>query len=249
MPKRSRSGSVLRRRRFSRRKKWSRRAASRKRISRIAKAVVLSTSEKKYKSVNLPPASVALVPAWKAYPINHAGIYEFRVIDNVNGNTVLPTQGNSDGERNGDEIYMKGLRFRCSIQIPADRKNASYAFYLCEFNSVQGNPTTYSELFHQVTGNPRLDPIQHDRWTVHKLGVYRLRSADVITTAVGQININKWIPFKRKISFTTDNVTTVAKGTKERILILCIPYDTDSTLLTDVVGYVNANLTAYYADP
>lgn len=197
----------------------------------------------------MPPANGTYHASWKGYSMQHANIHEFRVVDNVFGNTVMPTQGHGDGERNGDEIYMKGFRFRASIQIPADRKNASYAFYMIEFNSVQGNPVTYMELFHNITGNPRLDPIQHDKWTVTKLGLYRNRAADITSVANAQININKWIPFKRKITFTADNTTTIAKGTKERLLILCIPYDTDSTLITDTVGYINANCTAYYADP
>lgn len=220
------------------------------------KSVILKTAEKKYKAVDVS-ANSAYDIAFGGNALNHNSIVELTLINNTNPNATYQlamAQGDGDAFRNGDEIYAKGIMLRAGIVIPADRKNATFKVFLVEYNTVQGDPTVFSDIFHPGnTGKVVLDAVQTDRWNLNLLGTYRYKahdtSSDLATGQRGEILIKKWIPWRRKLCFKADDSLVIAKGMKERLSILIMSYDNNSAFDTTTVGYVRTNATLYYGDP
>ena len=234
------------------RKKWTR---GRRGFAKAVKNVILKTAEKKYKTCE-PQANSAYDLAFGGFALNHNSLVEIKLIDNTAPNLGIHctmSQGNSDGQRNGDEIYAKGIMFRAAITLPADRKNATFKICLVEYNSVQGDPTVFTDLFHNVTGKNVLDPIQQDRWKVRVLGTYRYLPRDTNSELVqgqrGEILVKKWIPFKRTLTFKEDTSLVYTKGMKERLSLVIMSYDNNSAFEATTIGYIRANATIYYGDP
>jgi len=211
----------------------------------------MKTAEKKYRTATAHCNST-YDTLWKAYPLNHNSLVSSPIFDNVAPNSVyspLPSQGDKDEDRNGDEIYAKGIMYRATINVPNMRKNATFKLLQVEWNSTQGSPITYGDLLHNITGSVALDPIQTDRWSVKTLGTYRVTARDVGAGDVSTINIKKWIPFKRKLTFKQDDSIVVCKGMKEYVALIWMSWDIQSTLTTDTIGYVKGAYTLHYGDP
>lgn len=225
-------------------------------FAKAVKSVILKTAEKKYKPVDVS-ANSAYDVTFGGNALNHNSIVEQTLINNISPNTTYQlcmNQGDSDAARNGDEIYTKGIMIRSGIVVPADRKNAVFKMFLVEYNSVQGDPTIFNDIFHPGnTGKVILDAVQTDRWNLKLLGTYRYRahdtSSDLVTGQRGEILIKKWIPWRRKLCYKADDSLVVAKGMKERLSILIMSYDNNSAFDTTTVGYIRTNATLYYADP
>lgn len=234
------------------RKKWLR---GKKGFAKAVKNVILKTAEKKYKSADIA-ANSAYDLTFGGNALNHNSIVEQTLIDNTNPNSTYQlcmAQGDNDGQRNGDEIYAKGIMYRGGIVIPSDRKNTTFKMCLLEYNTVQGTPTTYGDLFHNVTGKNMLDPLQQDRWKLTVLGTYRYSPHDTNPSPIdgnrGEILIKKWIPFKRHLCFKEDTSLAYVKGMKERLSIIWLTYDNNSAFDATTCGYIRANATLYYGDP
>lgn len=226
------------------------------------KKVIMQTAEKKYKSTS--PSIVyktnssgtgclqISADAFGSFALSHNTITKMQIIDNNApqfGNQPLPLQGDQDDQRNGDEIYSKGLRLRIQIENDANRHNNTYKLWLVEMNRAQGDCGVPSQFFHNMTGNNQLDPVQTDRWTASYLGKYRTMARDVAVDAKTNILINKWIPFKRKMTFNKDDVSAVAKGMKEQLWLVIVAYDSTNTLYDTNIGNFRLNSTLYYSDP
>lgn len=120
--------------------------------------------------------------------------------------TIFPSQGLGDGERNGDEIYVKGIMVRMIFQIPHDRRNTKFKLWYVPYNSVQGNLAVAADFMHVSANNTMLDFIQTDRWKgIKYIGQYRCSAADMITGSQDKIvMVKKWIPINRKVTFISD---------------------------------------------
>lgn len=261
-------GRPYKRRRIVRRKKrtWRRKLLRGKRgFAKAVKNVILRTAEKKFRSTDNPCDSVYNAVA-QGYPLNHNSIVHCHLINNnsPNGTThPIPAQGDGDGQRNGDEIYSKGITIRGSIDFPYDRTNSYVKMYLVEWNSTSGG-LTKADLQHAITGNVMLDPFQHDRWKIKHIGTFRPREGNYTAntylnqldlTSTGQhgktqsILFKKHIPFKRKLCFKDDNSLVITKGMKEHLSVFFMTYDTQGTNQLDTCAYVRLNTTLYYGDP
>lgn len=249
---------MAKKRRYRWRKKYLR---GRKGFAAKVKSVILSTAEKKYRSVDLAQVfaytggtTINAVPpdAFGQYAVTHNFPFGFYIFNNDGMNTnyhPIPGQGDGDGARNGDEIYGKGIRVRIQLENDAAKHNNTWRFWLIEYDSKQGTPLIPAQFFHVATGNRLLDAVQTDRWTAHKLGTYRTKARDVGADKKTDIFINKWIPFRRKITFTSDDSLTVAKGMKNYLMIMGVCYDSSNTVGGTAVGNVRMNATFHYGDP
>lgn len=225
------------------------------------KKVILSTAESKFKSTNLSQVinfngtGVVGVTAdvYGQYPVGHNFPFALYIFNNTTPDAnahPIPAQGDGDSNRNGDEIYAKGIRLRMQLENNPDKHNNTWKFWLVEYNfDIQGHPCSPSSFFYQATGNNLMDSVQTDRWSATLLGTYRTRSRDVPTGARSDIFVNKWIPFRRKLCFKSDDSLVVAKGMKPHFSIVGVCYDTSNTTGGVALGNVRANATLYYGDP
>lgn len=227
-----------------------------KSLIRLIKSINLKESETKFKSRDLSYSTMAhdsiiRIPIWDkdaiALPVS-----------------ILPQQGLKDNNRVGDRIHALKIKVRCHFDIPWDRKNCKIKMYFLEYNSDQGDPTDYDTLFHNVTGNSRLDPVQMKRWgkSLRYLGDFKPRdmeasytyinsstpSASAMATNTASVYVNRDIYLNRKIFFTTDGAMTPS-NIKENGCLLIMPYSTINTGTGDniVLGMEGA-ATMYYKD-
>lgn len=210
-------------------------------FARKIKNTMLKMSETKYKSTNLHIAS-----------LNHDTL---NIVCNMSPSQPLyPTQGSGDGNRIGDEIYITGFKIRGDVELPYDRKNVTLKFWVVEYDhSRSGAPTTYNNFFHNISGNALTDSVQSKRYKILDSWTQRYRginSTAEATATTGTIIVNKWIPFRRKVTFQQDSATTVIKGMQDSLIVLMAPYDTYSSTALDVVVANSAfACTLYYKDP
>lgn len=184
--------------------------------------------------------------------VGHNFPFQVMMINNEAPNSSqhpIPSQGDGDGNRNGDEIYAKGFRLRMQIENDAGKHNNTWKFWLVEYNAVQGTPAVPADFFHAATGNNILDAIQTDRWKAKLLGVFRTKARDVGQDRKTDIFINKWVPFKRKLSFRSDDTLQIAKGMKTYLAIVGVGYDASNTAGNTGIGNIRINSTLYYGDP
>lgn len=215
--------------------------AKTKTLTKLIKAVQLKDSETCYRTYKLQSFalyhnSIAAHSIW--YPGNPIG------------NNLFPTQGNTDGNRKGDEIICQGIRLRMVLNVPYDRRNTTFKMFFIQWNSVQGNVGLRTDLLHDITGNIMLDPIQKDRWPgVKYLGSYTSRAKDLQGTDHHTILVNRWLPLKRKVTFLTDGNVEPA-NLREYGSVVIFSYSTTGALETDAVA-TNCQFTAtlYYKDP
>ncbi|WP_445772307.1 hypothetical protein [Rheinheimera sp.] len=227
-----------------------------KSLIRLIKKVNLKESELKFKSRNLDYAAM-----------NHDAIVKIPIWDKdalVSPVSVLPTQGLTDANRVGDRIHALKIKVRLHFDIPWDRKNCKLKVYFLEYNSDQGDPTNYGTLFHNITGNSRLDPVQLKRWgkSLRYLGDFKPQdmeasytyinsqtpAASALATNTASIYVNRDIYLNRKIFFTNDGAMTPS-NIKENGCLLIMPYATINTSTNDniVIGMEGA-ATMYYKD-
>lgn len=229
-------------------------------LIKLIKSINLKESELKFKTRKLEYAAM-----------NHDSIIKIPIWDKdaiALPESILPLQGLKDKDRIGDRIHALKIKLRAHFDIPYDRKNCKIKLYFLEYNSDQGDPTDYSTLFHNVTGNSRLDPVQIKRWgkSLRYLGDFKPRDMDanfMIQTTVhdqgappanrvsantASIFVNRDIYLNRKIFFTTDGAMTPS-NIKENGCLLIMPYATINTGTADnvVIGMEGA-ATMYYKD-
>lgn len=226
------------------------------RFQRAVKNVVFSTVEKKYRTATINYATGTDL-SFRPVPWNHNGLYEIHLWHNTLGTNsagtrLFPTQGMTDGNRIGDEIYATGISVKLMLNIPSDRRTTSVKCWFVPWNNVQGNPQDKTQLFHGIINNTMMDKVQTDRWPgIKYLGMFRNSDPDNTTTnAHGQIYINIWIPLKRKITFITDGDTVTARGLKEHGTLIFAPYDKIGSLETDnLINNMQGQATFHYKDP
>lgn len=214
---------------------------ARKGFAKAVRGVILKTSETMYKSKSQTTATCL-----------HNNLYH--IMDMDANSTLWPAQGDGDGNRKGDEIYATGIMIRGAANLPYDRKGTRLRFFLVEYDWNQtGSPETYSNFFHNTTGNGMLDTIQSKRFKVHASWTQRwYGNNEANATAVeATILFKKWIPLKRKINFQSDTSTVVTRGLKESFRLMVLPYDTinTSSVLDTVVNGIECCATLYYKDP
>lgn len=253
--------------RYRKKYSWRRKYTRGKSVFAAAvKRVILKTAESKYKSGDINESYIwngvsAVVPMTKTAGVGagnsiltHNCPFAFYLINNPNiatgSNKIIPTQGDGDGFRNGDEIYAKGIMLRIQLALYTSYHNAKVKLFLVEGNRVQGDPANPGEMYHVVTGNHMIDGIQTDRWRVSKLGTYKYKPSDISpTTNNADIFINKWIPFRRKFRFKQDDSWQICQGMKEWLAICGVAYDTTNTVTSVSIGDMRIHATLYYGDP
>lgn len=249
-------GSARRSYRRTRSRRYGRGKTS---FARAVKSVMFSLAEKKYKSINLN-AQTTLAP-WNHDSLSRADLWNSP--GGASFNTLFPIQGNSDGERNGDEIYVHGIRVRGVIDVVYDRPDTEIKMWFVPHNSTQGDPAVKTDFMHGTINNVWIDGVQTDRWPgcryLGKLRVrpkdsyaYKAEIAEVLEEMEGRerrLAFNKYITLKRKVKFTNDG-SNIPSNLQERGSIIFATYCTVGTGTGDnCVIARNIAATIYYKDP
>jgi len=225
-------------------------------FQRGVRSVIFKTCEKKYREATINYAAGTDIQStaapWYHNTLPFVNLWAMPLGTGTNGTRLMPTQGMTDGNRIGDEIYATGISVRLMFNVPSDRRTTSLRCWFLPWNSVQGNPTDKTQFFHGLINNVMLDKVQTDRWPGLKyLGTFKNSDPDNTTTiAHGQIYVNLWIPIKRKVTFITDGDTVTARGLKEHGTLIFAPYDKIGSLESDqLITSYQGSATLHYKDP
>jgi len=224
-------------------------------MTKLIKNIQLKEQETNYKTL------AVAIPA-----LAHDSINEYKMWSSTT--SVFPAQGTSDGGRIGDRIFPKGIRVRMCLDVPYDRGNVKVKAYYLPYNSDQGDPTVKAQLFHDVVGNTRLDPIQFKRWKgIKYLGTFTPRDleaktwvtqgghqvpddppANRVSSNTATIYINRFIKINKKVWFNADG-SIQPSNLKENGSILLLPYASKNTTTgDDVILASEGAFTLYYKD-
>lgn len=233
-----------------RRKRYTSRLASRRNISRIARAVVLRAAEDKEKTTDHNSGV--------ATELYHNTL-KFVAALNSPTSTHMPTQGSGDTQRVGDKIIARGFKVHMLFGQKRDRMNVTWRLMVVAQRPGTG-ALTYAGLFKNVSGNGLLDEINTDKVTVlmqkymkpqDNLGNMSVRvpavGDDVLDVAKEYTFTRKFfVPRKKTYKFEDDG--GVNHNDKE-IYIYLVAYDAFGTLTTDNIAYCQVWSKFKYKDP
>lgn len=202
---------------------------------KLIKSIVLKTTETKYKNLALDKQE-----------LYHNNIY---ALTDLMG--VMPSQGDSDGERVGDSIYSTGIKVRMMLGQKSDRPNVTFKIFVVKFDEDVSGSLTFSNFYHVTSGNGLLDAIQTKRFKVIKSLTLKSKgtSLEVGETAKEFVRpLSFWIPLKKKLKFIADASTKVSNY-PENLKIVVLAYDAYGTLSSDNIAYAQGCATLYFKDP
>lgn len=184
------------------------------------------------------------------------------VLGSTGSDTSYPTalsNGAADSNRIGSDVYSSGFRVRGSFGLPFDRRNTIIKIWLVEYNTNQGSPTDVTNWFRNVTGNNVLDPINTERFPgVKLLRTLRAKARDLYvergeitdTGSIHQLYYDIWVPFKRKLRYSSTSAANPSSGMKEFLSLVMTCYDTYSaaSATDNVIVDHDQMVTFYYKD-
>lgn len=208
-----------------------------RRLASMVKNIVLNQSETKYSNKSL----------------TYSELYH-NTLNNFSTNLLagLPNQGTGDGDRIGDSINMLGFKVRLMLGQKNDRPNVTFRVFVVSYeDSTSGSPVTYSDFFHNVTGNALLDPVQYKRFKILKQFTVKNTKGSVDRWDASKEytrSVQFWVNYKKKVQFRSDG-SILPVNIPEHINVMVVPYDAQGTLATDNIAYATGAATIYYKDP
>lgn len=146
---------------------------------------------------------------------------------------------------------------RGSFNFAGDRRGTTLRFYLLQPAQVT-EAVTYDKLFHNITNNVELDPLDKDMFPQTKyLGAYKIPDRSAPTASIdgtselidSNLIFKKWIPFTRKIKFKQNN-SNEPTSIPPYMMLLVTAYDHNSAFETDIcVKNIDMVASFYYSDP
>lgn len=231
------------------------------------KKVILKTAEPKHRSVFLTDIKSNVnggadsIPNPVRYKLLHNGITVVRIINNNFPDATkhpMPGRGVQDDQRIGDQINATGIQLKMVLDVGSQYRTSSFRVFMCENEQSDGAIEAYNNLFEVTTGLTMQDKFNNDRFKLKPLGTYRIASADMDIDEPGGIVINKWIPFKRKLTFSPGNIDEntgikVAKGMKDYLDVIILPWHAISSGPTldpnPIIGSFRCTATLHWKDP
>lgn len=243
--KRKRASTSTRSRKASKpspytRRKFTARLSSRRNISRIARQVVLQAAESK--EVNCNQGKTEL---------NHNTL---ALVANLNGNspTYMPTQGNTDNQRNGDRILSRGFKVHVMCGQKYDRPNVTWRIMIVAQKPGAG-VLTYNTLFRNVSGNGLLDEINDDDVTVLHQKYWKPAQSTYFSSLAGTevsreytFTRKIWIPRKKEYKFSQNGGTV---HNDKDIYMYVLAYDAFGSLIADNIAYIQIWTKFLFKDP
>lgn len=173
---------------------------------------------------------------WGKTELYHNSYNTGSFIGKLNGTPNLPSQGDGDSNRTGNDIYARGISCKIMFGAKADRKNTT--FRVMVLRTTKGYALTpYGQVFDNQTGNIMLDGADKDRVKVlydkkHFQKVY----VDQGIAAKEVTFFRKiYIPHKTLYKFYDDGVNDNSYPYDLHLVVMA--YDAYGSLTTDNVGY------------
>lgn len=148
-----------------------------------------------------------------------------------------PQQGDGDSQRDGNDIFVKGLTVRMMVNLPADRLNTKIRCLLVKV--PRGTTVTgYTDIMDNITGNSQIDPIDKDRCKVVSQFYMVPNKVNPSNGATGKESTmykKLYIPINKTSKFIDDG--TLANFDEWDYYLLQWAYDTYTSLPGDAVAY------------
>lgn len=159
-----------------------------------------------------------------------------------------PTQGDGDGNRDGNDIYLTGQTVRMQFNLPADRLNTKVRCIIVRVPRGY-SVASYTNVMDSITGNAMIDPVDKDRVQVVKQFFIGQKAFNPSNGGTGkEITLYKkvFIPIKRIIKFNDDG--SEANFFEWDYHLLMWGYDTYGTLPGDIVAYCQLWTRTHFKD-
>lgn len=168
-------------------------------------------------------------------------------LQSLNDTTRLPSQGDGDSNRTGNDIYARGIQVKMQFGLKQDRHNTTFRVLVFKTTKGYNVGGSYTNVFDNQTGNVMLDAIDKDRVTV--LLDKRVSAKPINPSPDGkEITLFRkyWIPHKSLYKFYDDGLRD--NSYPYDIVMLVVAYDAYGSLTTDNIGYVQAWSRFYFKD-
>lgn len=178
------------------------------------------------------------------YNIPGAQTAAFYQLNTPNG--CLPAQGDGDSNRNGNDIYARGIQVKMMLGCKQDRHNTN--FRILVFKTSKGyDRSAYTQVFDNQTGNVMLDGVDKDRVSV--VFDKKVSFKPINPSPDGkEITIFRkfWIPHKTLYKFYDDGQQ--GNSYPYDVWMVVMAYDAYGTLTTDNIAYVQTWSRFYFKD-
>lgn len=173
------------------------------------------------------------------------------------GPNRMPSVGTGETERNGDQIFGKGISVKMLLGQKEDRMNVTYRIIVWK-GTTDVKPANLNDLFHWDSQNILLDGTNQDRGKViyqkfikktisPQLAPYHvLEPAPIYQRKELTFTHKFWIPYKKLIKFAGNSGTDYSG---DKIYMFIYAFDAYGTAYTDNIAYVDVWSRFYYADP
>jgi len=216
-------------------------SSSRRRMVSLIRRTVLKTGELKIRYNLFDKVNVYHNCFYNATGISSGALIH------LNNATGMPAQGTGDNQRIGDEIMSSYYRIKLLFGQQSDRPNVNWRWVA--LSVPKGGTISYGNWFVATTSNVLLDDPNRDYVKVIKSGFMRPNEAGLAGGGGDEYTFTKRItvPYKKRIRFGPGNGATTHAD--DDLYLLMMGYDAFGTLLSDIVGYVQAEYALYYRDP
>lgn len=213
--------------------------ATPKDVRKIAKNVIMKNTEQKYFDWNHGKTELY----HNSYTIGGKFL-------NVLDNAILPTQGDTDNSRDGNQIYVSGVSIPMMLYTKGDRLNTKFRVIAFKYSQGYNPNATYEALFDNISGNVMLDKVNPD--TVKIIFDKTIGNTRLFPGGTGNDELTMfrkfWIPIKRKFTFRADN-STYFNTPNFNIGVAVVAYDTYGSITgTDNIGAVQLWTRLYFKD-
>ena len=169
---------------------------------------------------------------------------------NVLDSGILPTQGDTDNSRDGNQIYVSGVSVPMMLYTKGDRLNTKFRVICFRYSQGYNPYSTYEALFDNISGNVMLDKVNPDTTKIIFDKIVGNSKMFPGGTGNDELTIFKkfWIPIKRKFIFRADN-STYFNTPNYNIGLVIVAYDSyGSVQNVDNVGAVQLWTRLYFKD-
>lgn len=150
----------------------------------------------------------------------------------------LPTQGDGDSQRTGNQILPRSFRLRVMVLLKGDRINAKVRFMVLSFPKGVV-PSTIGSFMDAVTGNLHIDPIDTGRVRKHvdrTIGYRNVNPGPGAAAKEVTIFRNFNVPLRGTWTFYDDG--SQDNSCLRDYYVITVAYDTYGSLVTDNIAAV-----------
>lgn len=215
-------------------------------VKKIAKAVMQKNTETKFVVHGAQRATLY----HNGGTTGTSGAYQYNLFNNT-----LPTQGSTESSRDGNEIYIRGVKLNLLITLPYDRLATKVIMYVFKCNRGVNLLTSYDQIFDNVSANWLLDNVDTGRVKVLYKKIVscgtKINPNVPVAGANRELTLARkiWIPINKKMVFQDDTATS---GTGNNLpydyVAVFAAYDAWGSLTSDICAYVKVDAKLYFKD-